>query len=184
MKLLPLLFLAMLTGLAGCASMTKEQCLEANATSWEEIGFIDGRDGWDPDRRLAMHREACLEVRVLPDRITYMQGWQSGVVEYCTPDKAYAVGLSGGSGNSSVCPPEIRGLFDDNVDLGLRIYRLRSQINSLEYELEGYERRVSDKKLDHETRRDLHVKIRNRDKELTHLRMLLNEALSYPIIRF
>jgi hypothetical protein len=184
MKLLWLLLVAMV-GLSGCASMTKEQCLEASGTSWERIGWIDGSDGWDPDQRLAMHREACQEVHVLPDRTTYMRGWSNGVIEYCTPDRGYSVGLSGSSGNSRVCPPETRGLFDDNVDLGLRIHNLRNQIHSLDSEIDSYESRLRDPKLvDRETRRDLHERIHNRDRELTHLRMLLNEAQSIPVIRY
>ncbi len=182
MKLLWLLLTAMV-GLSGCASMTKDQCLLANATSWESIGLIDGSDGWDPDRRLAMHRDACKEVRILPDRTTYMRGWNNGVIEYCTPDRGYSVGLSGSSGNSGVCPPETRGIFNDNVDLGLRIYNLRNQISSLDSEIDRYERRLREANLDKETRRDFHIKIRHRDEELTHLRMLLYEAQSIPIIR-
>jgi hypothetical protein len=182
MKLLWLLLIAAV-GLSGCASMSKEQCLEASATSWEHIGWTDGSDGWDPDQRLAMHREACQEVSILPDRTTYMRGWNSGVLEYCTPDRSYSVGLYGSSGNSRVCPPETRGLFDDNVDLGLRVYNLKNQINSLASEIHSYEKRLGDKTLDRETRRDLHEKVRNRDRELIHLRMLLNEAQSIPIIR-
>jgi len=164
--------------------MTKEECLEANATSWEGIGRIDGSDGWDPERRLEMHREACQEVRILPDRTSYMRGWHIGVVEYCTPDRAYSVGLSGSSGNSGVCPPAIRGFFDDNVELGLRVYNLRNQISSLESEIDSYEDRLRDPKLDGETRHDLHAKIRHRDEEISHLHMLLNEAQSMPIIRY
>ncbi|MBU1568374.1 MAG: DUF2799 domain-containing protein [Proteobacteria bacterium] len=183
MKLLWLL-LTVIVGFSGCASMTKEQCLEADSTSWERIGWIDGSDGWDPNRRLAMHQDACKEVRVLPDRTTYMRGWNDGVIQYCTPDRGYSEGLSGSSGNSGVCPPETRSLFDDNVDLGLRVYNLRNQINSLDYEISSYEKRLRDPKLDKETIRDLHVKIRNRDKELTHLRILLHEAQSIPIIRY
>jgi uncharacterized protein YlxW (UPF0749 family) len=60
---------------------------------------------------------------------------------------------------------------------------LKYQINQLQSEINGYENRLDDKKLDHDTRRDLHAKIRNRDSELTHLRMLLNEAQAIPIIR-
>ena len=182
MKLLWFLFVATV-GLSGCASMTKEQCLQASATSWEHIGRVDGSDGWDPDQRLAMHSEACQEVHVLPDRKTYMRGWSNGVLEYCTTDRGYAVGLSGSSGNSRICPPETRGLFDDNVDLGLRVHDLRNQIHSLDSEIDDYESRLKDPKLDRETRHDLHERIRNRDRELTHLRMLLSEAQSIPVIR-
>ncbi len=176
-------FILVMAGLTGCASMTKEQCLEAGATSWEGIGWTDGQGGWDPEERLAMHREACQEVKVQPDRQSYMRGWNSGVLEYCTPDRGYAVGLSGSTGNSRICPGDTGELFDDNVELGLRIYNLQYQINQLDSEIDDYEKRLRDKKLDPETRRDLHAKIRNRDSELTHLRMLLHEARAIPILR-
>lgn len=178
------LLLATIAVLPGCASMTKEQCLEAGTTSWERIGRIDGSDGWDPEQRLAMHHEACQEVRVQPDRATYMRGWNTGILEYCTPDRAYSIGLGGSTGNSRLCPPEVRDVFDDNVDLGLRISTLRNQIAGLDSEINDYEKRLRDKKLDYETRRSLHAKIRNRDEELTHLRILLHEAQSIPIIRY
>lgn len=178
------LLLAGATLLAGCATMTKEQCLEANATSWEHIGYVDGGNGHDPDSRLAMHRDACKEVRVLPDRSSYMVGWKNGLVNYCTPEKAYEVGRSGASGNSRLCPPEVRDLFDDNVDLGRRVYSLRMELSSLESEIDGYENKLRDQKLSHEQRRDLRAKIRNRDSELSHLRMLLREAEAEPLIRF
>lgn len=170
--------------LAACATMTKEQCLEANATSWEHIGYVDGGNGHDPDGRLALHHDACKEVRVLPDRRSYMVGWQNGLVNYCTPEKAYAVGRSGDSGNSRFCPPEVRDRFDDNVDLGRRVYSLRMELSSLESEIDGYENKLRDSKISNEMRRDLRAKIRNRDAELSHLRMLLREAEAEPLIRF
>lgn len=170
--------------LTGCATMSKEQCLEAGATSWEHIGYVDGGDGHEPDSRLAMHRDACKEVRIIPDRNSYMVGWRNGLVNYCTPEKAYEVGRSGYSSNSRLCPPEIRNLFEDNVDLGRRVYSLRMELSSLESEIDGYENTLRDKKLSNETRRDLHAKIRNRDRELSHLRMLLREAEAEPLIRF
>lgn len=170
--------------LGACATMTKEQCLEANASSWEHIGYVDGGDGQDPEGRLELHRDACKEVRVLPDRNSYMVGWKNGLVNYCTPEKAYEVGRNGYSSNSRFCPPQIRDLFEDNVDLGRRVYNLRMELNSLESEINGYENKLSDKKLSNEARRDLHAKIRNRDRELSHLRMLLREAEAEPLIRF
>ena len=170
--------------LGGCATMTKEQCLEANATSWEHIGYVDGGNGHDPDGRLAMHRDACKEVRVLPDRNSYMVGWKRGVVNYCTAEKAYEVGRSGQSGNSRLCPPEVRGYFEDNVALGRRVYELRSELSSLESEIDSYENTLLDKKLSVDMRRDLRSKIRNRDAERSHLRMLLREAEAEPLIRF
>lgn len=170
--------------LGGCATMTKEECLEANATSWEHVGYVDGGNGHDPDSYLALHHDACKEVRVFPDRNSYMVGWRKGLVNYCTPEKAYEVGRNGYSSNSRFCPAQIRDLFEDNVDLGRRVYNLRMELSSLESEIDGYENALRDVKLSNEARRDLHAKIRNRDRELSHLRMLLREAEAEPLIRF
>ena len=43
--------------LAGCATMSPEECLQAN---WEEVGYNDGAAGY-PVSRSAEHREACAE---------------------------------------------------------------------------------------------------------------------------
>lgn len=66
--------------LAGCATLSKDQCLMGD---WYDIGIQDGAEGYSPSR-LAQHQEACAEFRVRPDRGAYQAGWDRGIGEYCT----------------------------------------------------------------------------------------------------
>lgn len=178
------LLIMVLVSLTGCASLSKQECLDASATSWEGIGFVDGHDGYNPDRRLAQHYEACSKVGVSPDRTTYMAGWSRGILEYCTPDRGYAIGLSGSSGNPELCPAESGAIFQDNVQLGLRVYEVKREMDSIYHEIEDLEERLDDKRLDKQARRDIRERIRHRDDEMSHLRWQLMEAQSIPLIRY
>lgn len=178
------LLLAAVALLTGCATLSKQECLDAGATSWEGIGWVDGREGYDPERRLGQHYEACSKVGVSPDRNTYMAGWSRGILEYCTPERGYAVGLSGSRGNPELCPDATGSIFQDNVELGLRIYELKREMDSLYYEIENLEKRLDDKNLDKHVRRDIRERIRRLDHDMSHLRWQLNEAQAIPVIRY
>ena len=78
--------------LAGCASMSPEECRVAD---WAEQGYKDGRSGLTPTR-ITEHRKACAEVGVVPDAQRYRQGWDRGVQEYCTPTNGLAQGRACG----------------------------------------------------------------------------------------
>ncbi|OGR23622.1 MAG: hypothetical protein A2277_09650 [Desulfobacterales bacterium RIFOXYA12_FULL_46_15] len=178
------LLIAAVALLTGCATLSEQECLDAGATSWEEIGWVDGCEGYHPDRRLDQHYEACSKVGVSPDQDTYMAGWSRGILEYCTPDRGYAVGLSGSRGNPELCPYETRAIFQDNVKLGLRIYELKQEMDSLYYKIENLEKKLDDKQLDKHARRDIRERIRRLDHDMSDLRWQLNEARSISIIRY
>ena len=56
--------LVLLAALGGCASLSKNECLNAN---WEDIGIRDGANG-RPEEYLIQHSKACAKVGVTPDR--------------------------------------------------------------------------------------------------------------------
>jgi len=172
-----------LAGLAGCASLSEEQCRQAGATSWEGVGLADGQDGREADQRLEMHRDACGKIGIAPDRAAYMKGWSRGVLDYCTPDRAYSIGLSGFNGNDRLCPGNTGHLFRANIQLGQRVHHLKREIERTQDEIRDFEKKLSDKNLDRDTKLDLQSRIRQRDRELSHLRQLLIEAQSIPLIR-
>ncbi len=178
------LVVLILMSLSGCASLSERECLEADATSWENIGYEDGYSGYHPDRRLKAHYEACSELGVFPHRESYMTGWFRGVRGYCTPERAYEVGVSGSRGNPEICPDGTDFLFRENVELGLRIHELKREMDVVYHEIEDLERKLDDAKLDKHVRRDIRDRIRYRDDELSDLRWRLMEAQSAPLIRF
>jgi hypothetical protein len=85
-------------GLAGCATMSGEQCRTAN---WEETGRTDGRRGQRPEQFEA-HREACARHGVEPEADEWRRGYQRGVGEFCTPAGAYNAGRAN-LGDASLC---------------------------------------------------------------------------------
>ena len=113
-----------------------------------------------------------------------MAGWSRGILEYCTPDRGYAIGLSGSSGNPELCPAESGAIFQDNVQLGLRVYEVKREMDSVYHEIEELEERLEDKRLDKQARRAIRDRIRHHDDEMSHLRWQLMEAQSIPLIRY
>lgn len=178
------LVVMILVSLSGCASLSEQECLQADATSWESIGYEDGYNGHHPDRRLNQHYEACSKLGVFPHRDTYMTGWSRGILGYCTPERGYEIGLSGSRGNPELCPGDSGFLFQENAELGLQIYELKREMEAVYREIEDLERRLDDAKLDKQARRNIRDRIRHRDDEMSQLRWRLMEAQSGPLIRF
>jgi len=169
--------------LAGCATLSEDQCRKAGATSWEGVGRADGQEGRDADYRLELHREACSKIGILPDRVTYMKGWNRGVLDYCTPDSGYAAGLSGSSGNDKICPGDSARLFRANVQLGRRVHELKAEINRVQEKIRELEKKLDDKNLERDARQDLRTNIRHRNDDLAQLKLSLIQAEAIPIIR-
>jgi len=124
--------------LAGCATMSEDECRSAN---WEQTGYRDGARGV-PETRMGSRAEACAEFSVELDRDAYMAGYERGLVLYCRPENAVRVAFDGGS-YSGVCPPDSHGEFlrvfeaAQNVQaLRARFDYLRDQQHQLEYRLD------------------------------------------------
>src|SRR5215468_2471108 len=81
------------TLLAGCASMSKDECL---AVDWRTIGYEDGVEGRSGDR-IAEHRKACAKYGVRADLDLYQQGRNQGLREFCQPVNGYRLGVRGGT---------------------------------------------------------------------------------------
>lgn len=122
------LLIAALLFLASCASLTKEECL---VSDWQVIGQRDGEQGQDPQRQFRRHITACEKVKVTPDHVLWNQGYQQGLVRYCTPVKGLVVGQQGAVYNN-VCPAHSERGFLRGYLLGKTENNVKSSINSLE----------------------------------------------------
>lgn len=111
------LLLLITVGLPGCATLSKDECLTAN---WQTIGYDDGTEGQSPDR-LDSHRKACTEYGVTPDLAGYQQGYEQGILIFCTPSNGFARGQSGTAYNS-ICPSGAEGGFLRGYTAGRKIY--------------------------------------------------------------
>ena len=71
--------------LSGCATMSPEECLQAN---WEEVGYNDAIEGY-PVSRSSEHREACASTGVTVDFALYRDGHALGLPYYCTRETGF-----------------------------------------------------------------------------------------------
>jgi hypothetical protein len=127
---LKLAILAALAALAGCNSMSEQECL---ATDWRTVGYEDGVNGYAGDR-IGRYRNACSEHGVTPNLGEYQTGREQGLVEFCKPVNGFRVGARG-AGYSGVCPAELDQSFVDAYQSGRQLYSLRSRVGSAQDEL-------------------------------------------------
>ena len=131
-----MLCLLLLLSFAGCASLSKEECLNGN---WEEIGFRDGTNGRETSY-LQRHAKACERAGVIPQQSPWEKGRQRGLPIYCVPEKSYSEGKRGKTLNP-VCPVAQMPALQAANDKGLRYHEITEEINDLTLqidELEGH----------------------------------------------
>ena len=132
---LPAIFLLLL---ASCATLSPEQCLNAD---WRQIGYADGVGGL-PASRIQDHASACAKAGARPDMDAYLSGRMEGLVSYCQPENGFDVGRRGAADNAGDCPPHVRAAFLQNYRQGREINALESQVNSLRGNLESERREM------------------------------------------
>ena len=132
---------AVLSGflLASCATMSPEECKRAD---WGAIGQSDGLDG-KALSHLDDRTKDCAEVGVILNTQAYLQGRDWGLRSYCRLENAVPLGLNGGT-YAGVCPPEIDMQFQHRFQIARSVYDLRSDVRSLDGQIDNLERRLRD----------------------------------------
>lgn len=113
--------------LAGCASLSKEECLTAD---WHAIGYEDGARG-EQRSQVAAHRKACAEYRVRPDMREYREGYDEGLESFCTASTGYSRALNGYE-YTGICPGLLEADFLEGYTSGREIYQASSDVQALE----------------------------------------------------
>lgn len=124
--------------LAGCSSLSKQECQQAD---WYLIGLEDGARGYDIGH-IGRHREACAKVDVVPDLDRYRAGMSEGHERYCTRERGYALGKSGQS-NPHVCRGEAAKAFNHGFGLGREYHRLQQALADLEKQLDDHGKQLA-----------------------------------------
>ena len=130
-----LIAIALLFGLAACASVSREECLAGN---WEEIGFRDGTNG-QFSSYIQQHVKACQKVEVTPDPVAWERGRQRGLPAYCVPQKAYQVGRSGWS-IREVCPAAQMPALRAANEKGKRYHEIEDEIRQIRTQIDQSQR--------------------------------------------
>jgi hypothetical protein len=116
--------------LAGCASMDRGQCLNAN---WYAIGLEDGARGQALER-LGIHRRACAEHGVAPDAERYVAGRNEGLKSFCTYQRGFSHGRAGQAYAGS-CPANLAAGFQSGYQLGRELYDLHRRLNDTQSQI-------------------------------------------------
>ena len=140
--------LGVLASLPGCASLSKNECLNAN---WEDIGVRDGANG-QPEEYLIQHSKACAKVAVVPDRGAWLHGREQGLERFCVPYRAYQIGEYGGGFDAGICRNYEPDRLISAYEQGLEVNRLGNQLASLNGEIAGINDRLDDDDLDKKER--------------------------------
>lgn len=126
-----------LATLSGCATMSGDECL---ASDWSAIGYEDGARGYTMDR-MSRYRKACAKHGVTPSLVDYQDGRDRGLVDYCQPNRGFAVGANGGS-YSGVCHVNLEPNFLDGYRAGRHLYILRSDVNRASSSIASKQREI------------------------------------------
>ena len=156
--------------LGGCAAMSEQECRTAN---WGEQGMRDALDGY-PRSRLQDIREACAEAGVRPNEQLYLNGWEAGIVRFCTPQNGARWGRDGKSYSNS-CPPQMEAGFLDRYWVGRRAYDAEQNLRHLQSEQFSRQRDL-DKAKDDDQRRRISSDRRDRDRRIANARDDLDRA--------
>lgn len=125
--------LAGLLALSGCASLNKQECLNAD---WYTIGLEDGSQGRTV-ANIGNHRKACARVDVTPDLAQYQAGHQEGLRNYCTPHQGYRQGLSGAQLQTH-CPRDLQRAFQEGFQAGRELRQAQARLAQVNSQLQNY----------------------------------------------
>lgn len=118
--------LVWMLALSGCATMSKEECKQAD---WYLKGVEDATQGYPLDRVIE-HGKACARVNVVPDMKDYREGHSKGARLYCVPEKGYSEGRNGASYNG-ICPVELESKFLRAYHDGQELYTIQRNIDRM-----------------------------------------------------
>lgn len=128
-----------LAGLAGCAAVSKEQCI---AGDWSELGEAHASVG-KPSDHLDEVVKSCGKHGITPNTDAYRSGWLRGLQNYCTPLNGFTLGKQNKI-KSPICPPQMAGGFNEGYRLGHIIWTARDKVDRTESDISSLESRVYD----------------------------------------
>lgn len=135
-----LVALILALGLAGCASLSENECRTAD---WESIGYIDGTRGYNSGR-IGEHSEACAKVSIVPDSKLYEEGRNRGLEEFCTSRNGVRLGEQGGS-YGGVCPVVTEDAFLRGYEAGKNLREIKDYMARVQSDVQNIEARLRSK---------------------------------------
>lgn len=104
--------------LVACVPHLNEQ--QCKSISWYQIGVEDGSHG-KFQRDLTRAISDCSKFNLSVNTADYSKGWHAGTMQFCQPNRAYQLGISGQTFNH-VCPASVSASFNRSWRRGLRVF--------------------------------------------------------------
>jgi hypothetical protein len=165
------LILAIALAVAGCATLSEEECQVGN---WEGIGYTDGAEGQAP-ARFGDHNKACSEYGIAADFAAWQAGYEQGLEVYCTADNGAWAGAKGKS-NTQVCVGPRGEAFQDGYAAGREYYEAEQALEHANSDYDELENELDDLQLQMDRAeaiaKDSNVSQDERNAALTRLRSL------------
>lgn len=175
MKLLCILAVLLL---AGCATLSPEECKQAD---WYQIGMTDAQQGY-AKVRMDEHRKACAKVQITPDLARYQRGHEKGQKTYCTTQNGFAEGAKGAS-YQGACEGYLAEDFLRGYHDGQELYQARSRLEQINRDIDRYndeiwqlQRQIDEKQRqmadepNTDRRRDLYSQLQDVQRDLRYTR--------------
>ncbi len=159
--------------LDGCASMDQAECVAAN---WHALGLGDGQEG-KKSTHYSEYRKDCSAFGVSVDADAYIDGWETGIRNYCTRDNGFRVGVKGSIYQHS-CPSESEDRFSNSYQTGRAVFLKQMRVNTLRREVQKSGDDLSKPELTEEQRNSLSAKRKHakRDLERANIALLLTKS--------
>jgi hypothetical protein len=145
-RVFAVLGLLVLTG--ACETMTVDECRVAD---WRALGYQDGANGTSLDKYSAREK-SCAKAGITAQFDPYSAGRAEGLQTFCRPERGFRAALNGYV-YGGVCPASAEQDFLEGYNDGRMAYEavtavssLQSDINSLKYRLDDYERDIREKR--------------------------------------
>jgi hypothetical protein len=165
-----------LAGLAGCASLSEDECRRAD---WGAIGQRDGAAGAGPDR-LATHAKACAKVGVAPDEALWQRGREAGLLSYCTGSNGRDVGARGmGYGGVCIGPNELE--FVRGYEIGRQIHALDGVLAGNRAEQRRLIDRLAAQGVSDDEKRSIRQRLFQLDNDADRVRRSIERAWRLPL---
>lgn len=170
------LAVALLLGVSSCATLSEAEC---HTVDWEERGVRDGAAG-RPATLIFDYGKDCGKHGVTADSGAWREGYQRGLVSYCTAERGLEEGVRGGH-YTQACPLESEGDFLRAFRLGQARRTVDQEIDQLVRDQRGVEARLLASDTPDAERTALREIVLRQDRYLIALRQHRDQLAGLPI---
>ena len=155
-----------------CETISEEQCYSVN---WADKGYQDGTNGRSRST-LNDYIDSCRQFGTDVNRRAYLDGYESGLVHYCTYDKGFSTGENGDVYNAVCSGPNAanfrRGYEDGHAQFEYvdKYDQALERVHNKEDAIDDVRSRLRSDTLSHDEKFRLNKKLRRLRDELRNAR--------------